>query len=449
MASNTSTPRSRSSTASSGSSDTTMHDAPPLTPVRPRPSSHPNPSAATDMTSRDPSFSLLLSLPQELRDRVYLYALSSPFPFWWPSPVSPPHNVAVNLLTVSRQVYEEAAPILYSSNKFLFTHPSDCSVFRVVASPKYSALISSVCFRIREKDLRLWTTYLGSKSADRSLKADLPKLKSLWIFVRCGSIGTPHGIGQIGGQLAGLPPGIAAQVQAVQNALGQQVQAIQQQVASMQHANGQPVQINIQPAQHIAFNPNNPAQGQFPGAPNGNINGGANNNIPPVPPPAPTIPFSNFAQTGIANYLQATGQTFLQAAGHQHHNPAPHIHGQVPLPTHMAHQLAAPQQQQNQHQHIPPHPHHHHHPPFYHSFLRWEREIGLENLCLSLQETRPADSEVKIVCIMRLPKPEVLRLTRLYPDELAVDRNGDARTRFRKLHGVEVSLEVSGYDVST
>lgn len=75
--------------------------------------------------------------------------------------------------------------------------------------------------------------------------------------------------------------------------------------------------------------------------------------------------------------------------------------------------------------------------------------MGIENLCLSLQETRPVDADVKIVCIMRLPKPEVIRLVRLYPDELAVDRNGDARTRFRKLHGVEVSLEISGYEVPT
>ena len=59
------------------------------------------------------------------------------------------------------------------------------------------------------------------------------------------------------------------------------------------------------------------------------------------------------------------------------------------------------------------------------------------------------DAEVKIICIMRLPKPEVIRLVRLYPEELAVDRSGDARTRFRRLHGVEVSLEISGYDVPT
>jgi len=72
--------------------------------------------------------------------------------------------------------------------------------------------------------------------------------------------------------------------------------------------------------------------------------------------------------------------------------------------------------------------------------------MGLENLCLSLQETRPSDADVKIVCIVKLPKAEVQRLVRIYHDELSVDRNGDARTRFRRVHGLDVSLEVSGYD---
>lgn len=88
----------------------------------------------------------------------------------------------------------------------------------------------------------------------------------------------------------------------------------------------------------------------------------------------------------------------------------------------------------------------HRHGPF-HAFLRWERELGLENLCFSLKETRPVDAKVKIVCIMRLPKPEVERMCRLYRDELTVDKNGNASTKFRKLHGVEVSLEISGVDV--
>ena len=55
-------------------------------------------------------------------------------------------------------------------------------------------------------------------------------------------------------------------------------------------------------------------------------------------------------------------------------------------------------------------------------------------------------TEVKIVCILRIPRRELERLVELYPQELSVDtRTQDARTRFRRLHGVDVSLELNGY----
>ncbi|KAF2715654.1 hypothetical protein K504DRAFT_457804 [Pleomassaria siparia CBS 279.74] len=403
MTSLTSTPRSRSrsSTGSSGSSDTTMLDA-PLAPAQPRPASHTNPSTTNPALSKDPTFSLLLSLPRELRDRIYAFALTSNFPFWWPSPAGPKHNVALGLLPANRQVYNEAAPILYTSNKFLFTHPSDCNIFRVIASP-YSSLITSVYFRVREKDLRLWITYLGSKTQERSLKSDLPKLKSLWIFLRCGSVGAPGMLGQLGGPaIVGLPHALAAQVHAAQNALVQQMGALHQQLL------GQPGN-----ALQQAILPPPPVPGAFPANDPANIQ-----QVPPPPPPAP--PFQAFAQ----------GQNSLLNPHLLAHPapPLPHVHGV---------------------QNNPPNPSPIAQHTFYASFLRWERGMGIENLCLSLQETRPADVDVKIVCIMRLPKPDVLRLVRQFPDELAVDRNSDARTPFRKLHGVEVSLEISGFDVPT
>jgi hypothetical protein len=396
-------------------------DGPPLTPAQPRPASHSNPSSSAPASSKDPSFSLLLSLPRELRDRVYTFALISTFPFWWPAPAGPKHNVALGLLRTNRQVYDEAAPVLYTGNKFLFTHPSDCNIFRVISSP-YSNLIQSVYFRVREKDLRLWTTYLGSKSPDRSLKSDLPKLKSLWIFLRCGSISAPGVLAQIGGQpIVGLPPALQAQVQQAQNALQQQMVALQQQMGAMQQAMdvqgggsaAQPTQLAAQ------FMP--PVPGAFP------VSEAANVQVPPPPPPPPVMPFPLFAQNGVAN---GNGNA------HQHAHPPPplpHAHGtqnNPPNPSPLAQHMVQHQQQ-----------------TFYASFLRWEREMGIENLCLSLQETKPVDADVKIVCIMRLPRQEVGRLVRLYPEELAVDRSGDARTRFRALHGVEVSLEISGYDV--
>ncbi|KAH8699344.1 hypothetical protein GQ44DRAFT_632934 [Phaeosphaeriaceae sp. PMI808] len=354
----------------------------PSRPVRLRNPSTSNPSMAAQPLASDPSFSLLLSLPRELRERIYAFTLTSPYPFWWPNQVPLQHDIGVNLLRTSKQIYDESVSILYTANKFLFTHPSDCNIFRVVASPA-SENISCVYFRIREKDLRLWTTYLSSKSLERSLKFDLPNLKSLWIFIPCASMGTPAMLGQLGhgGQgmqggpgLAGLPPAVVVQVQAVHNALGQQVQALQQQVQNLANAMTTP---------------------------------GQNTHLPPPPPPPPLMTFAQFQHA------------------HQH-----------PQPPQMQNPNTLPAQQHN------PHPH-----TLHTSFFRFEREMGIESLCLSLQDTRHKDTEVKIVCIMRVPRREMERLCRLYPDELEIDPSGDARTKFRKLHGAEVSLEINGYEV--
>jgi hypothetical protein len=402
MASRTSTPQSRSrsqSTSSSGSSDTAMLDAPPRSPSRPvrlRNPSMSNPSAASQTPSLDPSFSLLLSLPRELRERIYAFTLTTPYPFWWPNQAPLKHTVGVSLLRTNKQVYEESVSILYSANKFLFTHPSDCNIFRVVASPA-SHHITCVYFRIREKDLRLWTSYLGSKTSERSLKFDLPNLKQLWVFMRCGNMGTPAMLGQLVangqlGALAGLPPAVALNVQAVQNALVQQIAALQQQVQNMTPTDASEA---------------GEAQQENAGRPQ------------PSTIPHPAMPFAQFQQHGA---LLPQHQYLL---GQHPHPPPP-----------------------------PPPPHHHGAPPanaqphiLSASFLRFDRELGVESLCLSLQETRRKDTEVKIVCIMRIPKREVDRFCRMYPEELERDRHGDARTRFRKLYGAEVSLEISGYEI--
>jgi hypothetical protein len=405
-----------------------MLDAPPKSPsrrVRLRNPSGSNPVAAPPAPSLpapslDPSFSLLLSLPRELRERIYTFALTSAYPFWWPSQAPIKHNVGVNLLQANKQVYQESVSILYSANKFLFTHPSDCNIFRVVASPA-SHHITCVYFRIREKDLRLWTSYLGSKTAERSLKVDLPKLKHMWIFMRCGSMGTPAMLGQLthgamawqgAAGLAGLPPAVVVQVQAVQDALGQQVAALQ----------------------HQGQNPNGTEPTQV-----GEATGEQDNLVPPPPPPHPAMPFVQFQQGGLPPHHQALA--------HAHHHPPPPP--PPPPPPHLPAGPAAtaPTVYPNQ-----PHAHAHAHAQphtLYTSFLRFERAMGVESLCLSLQETRRQDTEVKIVCIMRIPRREVDRLCRMYPDELERDRHGDARTRFRKLHGTEVSLEITGYDVQT
>jgi hypothetical protein len=395
MASRTSTPRSqsRSSTGSSGSSDDTMMlDAPPQSPSRPvrlRNPSTSHPSTASQAASFDPSFSLLLSLPRELRERIYTFALTSPRPLPWPCSVSLKDDVSVTILRTNKQVHEESVPILYSANTFVFTHPSDCNIFRVIASPA-SHNIMSVYFRIREKDLRLWTSYLGSKAPERSLKFDLPKLKHVSIFMRCGAI-----IGRMGfganmatpgpANLPGLPPNVALQVQAVQHALSQHIQALHNQTR-------------------------NPTDDVMPAI------DAHDNQIPPPPPPPPAMPFLQFQQGGLP-----------------HHHPQP------------------PPQNLN----IVPQPLHHHAPPPFHaaqhvvysSFLRFERELGVESLCLSLQETRRKETQVKIVCTIRIPRREVERMYRLYPEDLEMDSQGTTRTRPRKLHNAEVSLEIGGYEM--
>lgn len=353
----------------------------------------------------DPTFSLLLSLPRELRDKIYSHALVSQFPFWWPSQSTPRHDVAVGLLAASRQVYEEAAPVLYSMNKFLFTNPSDCTMFRVVASP-FSDNITSVYFRIREKDVKLWASYLGSKDPARSMKHDLPKLKSMWIFLRCGMMGTP---GMINGMVAGgLPALLAAQAQAIHQALGTQ---LQQQM----HVNMHALQQALHQAHvgiHAQVTGIAPANGQVP------------------------IPFVQFAQQN-------------GAVPHPHgvQNNPPNPSPLVALAGQQQPHLPPNQPQHHGHQHLHHNGHGHHQHGFFATLMRWEREMGLENLCLSLQETRPIDADVKIVCIVKLPRVEVQRLVRVYADELSLDKNGDARTRFRRVHGVDVSLEVSGYDI--
>jgi hypothetical protein len=382
--------------------------------VRLRNPSGTHPVVAAPAPSFDPSFSLLLSLPRELRERIYTFTLTSPYPFWWPSQAPIKHSVGVNLLRVNRQIYEESVAILYSANKFLFTHPSDCNIFRVVASPA-SHHITCVYFRIREKDLRLWTSYLGSKTAERSLKVDLPKLKHMWIFMRCG-MSTPAILGQAAhgamalqgaAGLAGLPPAVVVQVQAVQNALGQQVAALQ----------------------HQGQNPNGTDAMQ-----EGETADEQDNLVPPPPPPHPAMPFIQFQQGGLPPHHQA------HAGGHQHPPPPP---PPPPPPHHHAGPpVGIPTVYPNQ-----PHAHAAQRHNLYTSVLRFERAMGIESLCLSLKETRRHDTEVKIVCIMRIPRREVDRLCRMYPEELERDRHGDARTRFRKLHGTEVSLEITGYDV--
>ncbi|RMZ70850.1 cytochrome p450 3a10 [Pyrenophora seminiperda CCB06] len=366
--------------------------------------------------------------------------------------------------------------MLYSQNKFLFTHPSDCNIFRVVTPPA-SVNITSVLFRIREKDLRLWTTYLGSKKEDRSLRGDLPKLRSVWVFLRCGTVSLPPGLQPVpagaaaggGGGVGGGPGGavaMAGQAQANYHALGQHMQVLHHNITQVLAGQGGG---HGQPLINASYIPPPPPP-------------------PPPPPQVPAMPFIQFAQ-GAFGGLGAH-------PSHLHHLPPPYAHGQQNHPpnpsllaqhlhqTHVNLQLNAPPPpplpplhgQFAPGQHVPPataQDSHH----LYNSFLRFEREIGVESLCLNLRDVLypvvadsnsgrnkatsstflPASNssnassnklptEIKIICMFRIPRRELERLIETYPEELKVDKSTmDARTKFRKLHGVDVSLELMGY----
>jgi hypothetical protein len=125
----------------------------------------------------------LFRLPRELRDRVYMEALSSDDAITWPSATFH-HNLAPALLRTCRAIYNESGAILYDSNTFVFSHPSDLNMFVNLMDQRHRHLIPSLFLRIRDRDVRLWTSYLGSTSPHRSLIADVPQLKAMWIWYR-------------------------------------------------------------------------------------------------------------------------------------------------------------------------------------------------------------------------------------------------------------------------
>ncbi|KAL1637891.1 hypothetical protein SLS56_000448 [Neofusicoccum ribis] len=141
-------------------------------------------AAPADHSTQDLLPSSLHRLPPELRERVYEHALRSHTTIWWPPATVSTPGIATQLLTTSRTVYREAVSVLYATNRLMFTHPSDANMFVHIFSPEYARLVTSVCLRIRDRDVRLWSAYLSSTSPHRSLAADFPRLKSLWVFYR-------------------------------------------------------------------------------------------------------------------------------------------------------------------------------------------------------------------------------------------------------------------------
>lgn len=139
----------------------------------------------------------LFRLPREIRDKVYQYILVSPGFCAWPiedmrSREERPKAISPTILRTCHTAYEEAAPILYHRNTFGFDHPSNCNVFRCIMDRNYAQSISSVIFRIREKDRSLWKAYFSSTDPIRSLKCDFPNLSKMGIWIRPTSWWQPN-----------------------------------------------------------------------------------------------------------------------------------------------------------------------------------------------------------------------------------------------------------------
>ncbi|KAM0714052.1 hypothetical protein Q7P37_011016 [Cladosporium fusiforme] len=138
--------------------------------------------------------SRLFSLPREIRDRVYLFCLTAREgePVKWPA-MSGDKSLAMTpqLLRTCKLIYAEATSVLYSSNTLFFTHPSDANMFaRAICSP--IGTITHLNLEVKAQDNRLWMPYLTSTDSNRSLKADFPSLKEL--FIRFKSNKWQHGL---------------------------------------------------------------------------------------------------------------------------------------------------------------------------------------------------------------------------------------------------------------
>lgn len=137
----------------------------------------------------------LFTLPRELRERIYTYALSTSHTISWPS-LSLRTHLSPQLLRTCKMIYAEAAPVLYSQNRFQFTHPSDANMFLYNHNPDLIRQnVKKLHLVIKDhRDVRnLWTYWLSSTMATRSLTTDYPNLANLDIRLRSDLIRTLNG----------------------------------------------------------------------------------------------------------------------------------------------------------------------------------------------------------------------------------------------------------------
>ena len=140
----------------------------------------PTPAALPPSVARCPLF----TLPREIREVIYAHVLSSNLGFSFPSDTLT-RDVHPALLRTSRALYAETAPLLYTSNKLIFSHPSDANMFRhAMAAPHAAAQLTSMIVRVKSSDVRLWTAYFNSTADERSLVCDFPLLRTLYLRFR-------------------------------------------------------------------------------------------------------------------------------------------------------------------------------------------------------------------------------------------------------------------------
>ena len=116
---------------------------------------------------------------------MFCLTSQSSLPVEWPSNLKSGHRMIPKLLRTCRIIYEEASPVLYTSNCLAFQHPSDANMFvRAISSPLHGQRITQLHLQIRAQDTRLWMPYITSTDPCRSLKADFPCLRDLSVRFR-------------------------------------------------------------------------------------------------------------------------------------------------------------------------------------------------------------------------------------------------------------------------
>jgi hypothetical protein len=136
---------------------------------------------SNSLTQPSVAQSPLFRLPKELRERIWEFTLTADRPLLWPNKVKPRANLpSVALLLTCRAIHEEASVALYRMNTMMFRHPSDANMFLYIFNRQYTAHIRHLMLHVQGADVQsIWTGYLSSNVAFRSLKHDFPALRSL------------------------------------------------------------------------------------------------------------------------------------------------------------------------------------------------------------------------------------------------------------------------------